>query len=108
MGRACRCACDRRPERTCFGETMSEDYRQTSLAEEMFNAYNEQGPNPWKTYDGKDVPRWDSLNDQVRAKWKAAADLAIDVIASAAVSFRVHKDFPSQFGEAGPGRGEVS
>jgi hypothetical protein len=43
-----------------------------SLAEEMFNAYNEQGPNPWKTFDGRDVPRWDAITDQVRAKWEAA------------------------------------
>lgn len=43
------------------------------LAEHMFNAYNEQGPNPWKTFDGRDVPRWAELNDQVRAKWVAAA-----------------------------------
>lgn len=42
-------------------------------AEAMFNAYNEQGPNPWKTFDGRDVPRWDQVSDQVRAKWIAAA-----------------------------------
>jgi hypothetical protein len=45
-------------------------------AEQLFNAYNEQGPNPWKTWDGKDVPRWDAINDQVRAKWRAVADVA--------------------------------
>lgn len=49
----------------------------TTLAEKMFNAYNEQGPNPWKTFDGRDVPRWDGLNDQVRAKWLAAAEASI-------------------------------
>lgn len=43
------------------------------LAEELFNAYNEEGPHPWKTWDGKDVPRWDAINEQVRAKWTAAA-----------------------------------
>lgn len=42
-------------------------------AKAMFDAYNEQGPNPWKTFDGRDVPRWHELNDQVRAKWCAAA-----------------------------------
>lgn len=42
-------------------------------ARKMFEAYNAEGPNPWKTYDGKDVPKWDNLNDQVRAKWIAAA-----------------------------------
>lgn len=48
------------------------------LAQGMFNAYNKCGPNPWKTFDGRDVPRWGEVNDQVRAKWTAAAQLAID------------------------------
>lgn len=43
------------------------------LAEELFNAYNEEGPHPWKTFDGRDVPRWHAINDAVRAKWTAAA-----------------------------------
>jgi hypothetical protein len=43
------------------------------IARRMFEAYNQQGPNPWKTWDGKDVPRWPELNDQVRGKWVAAA-----------------------------------
>jgi hypothetical protein len=54
------------------------------LAEKMFNAYNEQGPNPWKTFDGRDVPRWDAINDQVRAKWNAAADCARKTLSSPA------------------------
>ena len=49
----------------------------TKIAEAMFIAYNEESPNPWKTWDNKDVPRWDALNDQVRAKWKAAARAAL-------------------------------
>lgn len=49
----------------------------TQLAVQMFNAYNEQGPNPWKTFDGRDVPKWDELNDQVRAKWLAAAEASL-------------------------------
>jgi hypothetical protein len=48
------------------------------LARSMFDAYNEQGPNPWKTFDDRDVPRWDALNDQVRAKWVAAAIAAVE------------------------------
>jgi hypothetical protein len=50
--------------------------RDVDLAKTMFDAYNEQGLNPWKTFDGRDVPRWDELNDQVRAKWIAAANKA--------------------------------
>lgn len=37
-----------------------------------FDAYNEAGPTPWKTFDGRDVPRWPALNDAVRGKWLAA------------------------------------
>jgi hypothetical protein len=43
------------------------------LAEQLFNAYNEQGPNPWKTFDGRDVPKWEALTPQVLAKWIAVA-----------------------------------
>lgn len=46
------------------------------VAEQLFNAYNEEGPNPWKTFDGRDVPRWEGLNDAVRAKWVAVAAAA--------------------------------
>lgn len=44
-----------------------------SKARRMFEAYNAQGPNPNKTWDGKEVPAWTALNDQVRGKWIAAA-----------------------------------
>lgn len=38
-----------------------------------FEAYNNAGSNPGKTWDGKPVPAWESLGDDVRAKWCAAA-----------------------------------
>lgn len=47
------------------------------LAQKMFQAYNDQGPNPWKTFDGRSVPTWDQISDQVRAKWIAAAEAAL-------------------------------
>lgn len=37
-----------------------------------FETYNQTGETPWKTFDGRDVPRWAALNDAVRAKWVAA------------------------------------
>jgi hypothetical protein len=43
-------------------------------AERIFNAYNAAGANPGKTWDGKPVPTWAGLNDDVRAKWVAAAE----------------------------------
>lgn len=43
------------------------------LARGMFDAYNAQGPNPGKTHDGRSVPAWHELGDQVRGKWVAAA-----------------------------------
>lgn len=44
-------------------------------AKEMFEAYNAQGPNPWKTWNGGDVPSWDECGEQVQAKWIAAASV---------------------------------
>jgi predicted HAD superfamily Cof-like phosphohydrolase len=45
------------------------------LAEKLFDAYNDQPPNPWKTFDGRDVPRWPDLSEQVREKWRAVAQV---------------------------------
>jgi hypothetical protein len=53
---------------------MSDEAR---LARKMFEAYNAQGPNPNKTWDGKDVPAWEDLGEQVRGKWMAAARAAM-------------------------------
>lgn len=49
-------------------------------AKEFFAAYNAAGPNPGKTHDGKDVPPWEALGDQVRAKWRAAARTAMGLV----------------------------
>lgn len=50
--------------------------RRLELAERLFNTYNEQGPNPWKTFDGRPVPRWPALSAQVQGKWRAVAEAA--------------------------------
>lgn len=55
------------------------------LAQKMFDAYNQEGPNPWKTFDGRDVPQWEGLSDQVRGKWIAAARCARQLL-----THRVH------------------
>lgn len=47
------------------------------IAKAAFEAYNEKvlpGQTPWKTFNGQDVPRWEGLNDSVRAKWMAAVE----------------------------------
>jgi hypothetical protein len=51
------------------------------VAEQLFNAYNEHGATPWKTFDGRDVPRWEGLNDAVREKWVAVALAARPIVA---------------------------
>jgi hypothetical protein len=53
---------------------------EVTLAQEMFQAYNDQGPNPWKTFDGRDVPRWPELSEQVQAKWRASAHKAKEIL----------------------------
>lgn len=49
------------------------DKKILELAQDLFNAYNSAEPNPWKTFDGRPVPTWTQLNDQVQAKWYAVA-----------------------------------
>ena len=51
------------------------------VAQKIFRAYNDQGPNPWQTFDGRSVPTWDEISDQVRGKWIAAARKAREVFA---------------------------
>lgn len=43
-----------------------------SLGETAFDAYNESKGG--KTHDGKDIPEWADLGDEVRAAWEAAAN----------------------------------
>lgn len=44
-----------------------------SVGQIAFEAYNAGGKNPGLTWDGKPVPTWEGLNDDVRAKWQAGA-----------------------------------
>jgi hypothetical protein len=54
-----------------------------SLGQIAFEAYgNEAGKHgPWKTFDGRDMPRWDALNGEAgeltRVRWEAAAQAAV-------------------------------
>lgn len=43
-------------------------------ARRAFDAYNAAGANPGKTFDGRPVPTWEGLNDDVREKWCAAVE----------------------------------
>ena len=49
---------------------------QKTPGQESFEAYNAAGANPGKTHDDKDVPAWDNLSIDVRAKWAAAEKAA--------------------------------
>ena len=49
---------------------------QKAPGQQTFEAYNDAGANPSKTHDGKAVPAWDALTDDVRAKWAAAEKAA--------------------------------
>jgi hypothetical protein len=61
------------PENQVPGEKINPGMTLEQVAKRMFDAYNTQGPNPGKTWDGKDVPPWENLGEQVQAKWIAAA-----------------------------------
>ena len=40
------------------------------FAESAFNAYGEKAR--WKTFDGRDMPRWDQVGEDVQQRWVAA------------------------------------
>lgn len=42
-----------------------------------FEAYNSVGEKAWMTFDGRPVPRWPALNDEVREKWTAAVKAVV-------------------------------
>lgn len=73
-----------------------------AVARKMYQAYNDQGPNPWKTFDGRSVPTWDEINDQVRGKWIAAAVEARKLWDPVGELYRTGQLKPSQSGGAGP------
>ena len=50
-----------------------------ALAEEMFNAYGEHCG--WKTFDGRDMPRWADITALVQSHWEAAALAATALLA---------------------------
>lgn len=56
------------------GATPDGEDATTARARRMFNAYNEKGG--WKTFDGRPVPKWEDLGDEVRSRWAAAAEAA--------------------------------
>lgn len=62
-----------------FGDEVLEAIAIQTLAEQLFDAYNAAGPNPGKTWDGKDVPPFDACGEQVQAKWCAVAVYAMAV-----------------------------
>lgn len=46
------------------------------IATRFYSAYNDQGPNPWRSWDGKPVPAFSQVGGQVREKWLAVARAA--------------------------------
>lgn len=71
-----------------------------ALARLLFDTYNETGPNPWLTFDGRAVPVWSDLSDQVRAKWTAAAEKAIELARAGLLSGTSYTGMPDARAEA--------
>lgn len=52
-----------------------------TLAEQLYCAYNFAGANPGLNYKGKPCPVWSVLPADIRHKWEAVADFAVDEVA---------------------------
>lgn len=51
------------------------------LAKHLFDTYNGSGKRRWETFDGRPVPPWEDLSEDVRAKWVNAATEALELLA---------------------------
>jgi hypothetical protein len=40
---------------------------------QLYEAYNDAGLNPWRTFDGRACPEWVNLSQDVQNKWAAVA-----------------------------------
>lgn len=47
-----------------------------------FEAYgNLPGPfGAWKTFDGREMPQWDAINELTRARWEAGVKAVLDTL----------------------------
>lgn len=43
------------------------------MAIQLYQTYNNQGPNPWTSFSGQPVPQYQDAGAQVQGKWKAVA-----------------------------------
>lgn len=63
------------PQKYWNGERVT-DYDVTPLARTMFDAY---GANcGWRTFNGREMPRWDDIDGRIQKNWKAAALAALE------------------------------
>lgn len=53
-----------------------------SLGHVAFDAYGNAGPNPWRTFDGREMPRWESLTTPAGGitmlRWEEGVRAAIE------------------------------
>lgn len=55
---------------------MSEDAPRTPAAQTAYQAYAESTGG--KTFDNRDMPKWDELPARIQAAWQAAVDAAVN------------------------------
>ena len=68
--------------------------------QDLFETYNAAGANPGKTHDGKPVPEWKNLTDDVRAKWAAVEDRAKKVAFATFGDIALGESLPDETSEA--------
>lgn len=54
-----------------------------AIARAAFNSYNRNGPNPFKTFDGRPVPPWEEIGPSVQGKWIAAVEGVLSKVGEA-------------------------
>lgn len=51
------------------------EYPKEEVAEVAFNAYGDKAN--WKTFDGREMPKWGAVGDDVQQRWVAAIEAVV-------------------------------
>lgn len=64
------------------------------LGQVGYEAYGERAG--WKTFDGQDMPHWANARDDIKDRWRAAAEAVAESVAEAIVDAAAQSFLPEQ------------